>query len=139
MMRTWASIDGEDAKGQTELGLAEATIDDYAAAERAFRAAIRLEPTRADAWLELGLVLETLNRTDELTALAAEAALAGLGAEAHFLKAWAMRRAGRHEEALAERRSDAGDDQSDSPPSTARRPLRPARPGRRGVRFSSRR
>ena len=102
VMRMWASIDGEDAKGQTELGLAEATLDDYAAAERAFRAAIRLEPGRVEAWLELGLVLETLNRVDELTTLAAEADAAGLGAEAHFLRAWALRRQGRHEEALAE-------------------------------------
>jgi tetratricopeptide (TPR) repeat protein len=102
VMRMWASIDGEDAKGQTELGLAEAAVDDLEAAERAFRAAVRLDPGLAEAWLVLGLVLETLNRVDDLGALAAEAASAGLGAEAHFLRAWALRRQGRHEEALAE-------------------------------------
>ncbi|HTU12937.1 MAG TPA: sulfotransferase [Allosphingosinicella sp.] len=102
VLRTWAQIDGEDARGQTDLGLAEAAVDDYAAAERAFREAIRLDPARLEAWLELGLVLETLNRTDDLAALAEEAARAGLGAEAHFLTAWALRRQNRFEEALAE-------------------------------------
>jgi len=102
VMRMWASIDGEDAKGQTELGLAEAAVDDFAAAERAFRTAIRLDPGRVEAWLDLGLVLETLNRVDDLATLAAEAAAAGLGAEAHFLRAWALRRQGRHADALVE-------------------------------------
>lgn len=102
VMRACAAIDGEDAGVQTELGLAEAAADDLAAAERAFRAAIRLDPAGPAAWLELGLVLEVQNRTGELTALAAEADRAGLGAEAHFLKAWALRRQGLHEAALAE-------------------------------------
>lgn len=102
VMRTWAEIDGEGARGLTDLGLAEAAVEDFAAAERAFRAAIRQEPGRLEAWLELGLVLENLNRTDDLAALAAEADQAGLGAEAHFLKAWALRRQDRFEAALAE-------------------------------------
>ncbi|HYD12523.1 MAG TPA: sulfotransferase [Allosphingosinicella sp.] len=102
VMRTCASIDGDDPRVLTELGLAEWAADDLAAAERAFRAAIRLAPASPAAWLELGLLLETLNRTDELTALAGEADTAGLGAEAHFLKAWALRRQDRYEEALVE-------------------------------------
>ena len=102
VMRSCAAIDGDDPRVQTELGLAEAAAEDLAAAERAFRAAIRLAPEAPAAWLELGLVLEALNRTEELAALAREAEAAGLGAEAHFLSAWALRRQGRHEEAVAE-------------------------------------
>ncbi len=102
VMRACAAIDGDDARVQTELGLAEAAADDLPAAERAFRAAVRLDSADPAAWLELGLVLEVQNRTGELTALAAEAELAGLGTEAHFLKAWALRRQGLHEAALAE-------------------------------------
>ncbi len=101
VMRTCASVDPDDARVQTELGLAEAAADDFEAAERAFREAIRLDPRRLDAWLELGLVLEAMNRTDELAALADQAG-AGLGAEALFIRAWALRRQGRDAEALAE-------------------------------------
>ena len=76
----WATIDGEDAKGQTELGLAEAAVDEHAAAERALRAAIRLDPTPGRRLSGARPAAGNLNRVDELTALAEEAVEAGLGA-----------------------------------------------------------
>lgn len=101
VMRIAAGIDGGNAEVQTELGLAEAAMRDFEAAERAFREAIRLNPRNASAYLELGLVLENLNRTEALSALSEQAAAAGLGDEAEFLVAWALRREGKLAEALA--------------------------------------
>jgi len=84
-----------------ELGLAEASERDTAAAEAALRRAIALDPRLVEAYLELGLLLETLNRLDEVDALIAAAAEAGIsGGEFDFLKAWALRRAGRFDAAL---------------------------------------
>ena len=102
VMRTCASIDGNNPKVQTELGCAEAGAEAFDDAERAFRMAIRLDPKGAPAYLEFGLVLERLNRTEDLAALAADAEMAGLGAEAHFLQAWVLQRQGRFEAALSE-------------------------------------
>ncbi len=101
MMREAARVSPDDARIQTELGLAEAGVREFEAAEAAFRAAIRLDPRATAAWLELGLLLENLNRIDALAALVAEAEAAGeRGPEIGFLKAWALRRQNRFEEAL---------------------------------------
>jgi tetratricopeptide (TPR) repeat protein len=101
MMREAARVSPDDARIQTELGLAEAGGRDFEAAERAFRAAVRLDRHATAAWLELGLLLENLNRIDDLAALVAEAEAAGeRGPELGFLKAWALRRRNRFEEAL---------------------------------------
>ena len=90
-----------DPAVHTELGLAEAGMHDFAAAERAFREAIRLTKGFTPAFLDLGLLLENLNRVDDLVALAAEADARELKEpEADFIRAWALRRQGRFEEAM---------------------------------------
>jgi tetratricopeptide (TPR) repeat protein len=98
VMREAAKVTPDDPVIQTELGLAEAGARDLAAAERAFRAAIALDPRATSAYLELGLLLENLNRIDDLAALVAQAEAAG--PEIDFIKAWALRRQGRFKEAL---------------------------------------
>jgi len=101
VMREAAKVTPADPVVQTELGLAEAGARDFEAAERAFRAAIRLDPRATSATLELGLLLENLNRIDDLAALADAAEAGGLaGPEIGFIKAWALRRQGRFAEAL---------------------------------------
>ena len=101
VMRDAVRLAPRDASVQTELGLAETGAREFAAAERAFREAIRLSPGFTSAYLELGLLLENLNRIDELATLAEEAEARGVsGPELSFIKAWALRRQGRFEEAL---------------------------------------
>ena len=102
LMREAARVSPDLARVQTELGLAEAAAHAFGAAEEAFRAAIRIEPGNIAPYLELGILLESLNRIDDLGALAERAAGPGGpgGAEAGFLRAWALRRQGRFEEAL---------------------------------------
>ena len=48
-MRQAARISPEHARVQIQLGFAEAEARDFAAAERAFRAAIRLDPGNISA------------------------------------------------------------------------------------------
>src|SRR5688572_455266 len=92
VMRDAVRLAPEDPNVQTELGLAEAGTRDFAAAERAYREAIRLSPSFTSVYLELGLLLENLNRIDELAALVDEAAAHRLSPpELNFIKAWALR------------------------------------------------
>ena len=101
VMREAARIAPGNAEVQTELGLAEAAARDLVAAERAFREAIRLSSGFTPAFLELALLLENLNRVDDLDALLAEAEARGDGGgEIAFVKAWSLRRQGRFDEAL---------------------------------------
>ena len=101
VMREAARISPDYVRLQMELGLAEAGMREFAAAERAFRAAIRLDPTHIAAYLELSLLLETLNRLDDLSALFDQAEAVGAGGdERNFIRAWALRRQGRFAEAL---------------------------------------
>jgi tetratricopeptide (TPR) repeat protein len=77
-------------------------MNDHPAAERAYREAIRLTPGFTPAFLELGLLLENLNRIDDLAALVAEARARGVDApELDLIRGWALRRQGRFEEAMA--------------------------------------
>jgi tetratricopeptide (TPR) repeat protein len=101
LMRDAAARAPDNAEVMTELGLAEAGARDHAAAERAFREAIRLNPQALAAYVELGVLLENLNRLDDLDALVSAAEANGVTAvEVDFLKAWNLRRQGRFEEAL---------------------------------------
>lgn len=101
LMRDAARRAPENAEVMTELGLAEAGARDHAAAERAFREAIRLNPQALAAYVELGVLLENLNRLDDLDALVSAAEANGVTAvEVDFLRAWNLRRQGRFEEAL---------------------------------------
>jgi tetratricopeptide (TPR) repeat protein len=101
VMRAAAALAPADAAVQAELGLAEASVRNFPAAEAAYRAAIRLDAGFNQAWLELGLLLENLNRVDDLAALVADAGARGFDQpEIGFLRAWALRRQRRFEEAL---------------------------------------
>ena len=100
VMREAARVSPDHPRVQLQLGFAEAGARDFPAAERAFRAAIRLDPGNIAAWLELALVLESLNRVKELDALVAQAEAAAGGPETAFIRAWALRRQGRFAEAL---------------------------------------
>lgn len=102
LMREAARRDPANAEVQAELGLAESSLADYPAAERAYREAIRLSDGFTPAYLELGLLLENLNRIDALEALIDEAQGRGVAeAELDLIRAWALRRRGRFEEAMA--------------------------------------
>ena len=101
-MREAARIAPDDAAVQTELGLAEAALRDYPEAEAAYRAAIASDPQFLAAYLELGLLLENLNRVDELAGLvdAGRRRTASRRPSSASSRAWALRRQGRFAEAL---------------------------------------
>lgn len=91
----------DDPSIRIELGLAESSLRDFAAAESAYKDAIRLGTGFSQAWMELGLLYENLNRIDDLQAHLDRAEQAGATPpEMNFLKAWALRRQGRFAEAL---------------------------------------
>lgn len=101
VMREAARLAPDDPAVLIDLGLAEAGARDFAASERAFREAIRIDPRGLGGYIELGVLLENLNKVDALAELAAEAEAGGVSApELSFLKAWALRRQGRFEKAL---------------------------------------
>ena len=84
----------------TELGLAESSVRALPNPEAAYREALRLDPRFLSAYLELGLLLENLNRVDDLAALVEQAEANGMAdAELGFLQAWTLRRQGRFAEA----------------------------------------
>ena len=102
LMRQAAALHADAPGVQLELGLAEAACGDMKAAEAALRRAMEQSDGFVAAALELGLLLENLNRIDDL------AALVDLGTdratdipELLFLKAWLLRRRGALPEALA--------------------------------------
>jgi tetratricopeptide (TPR) repeat protein len=100
-MRAAAEAVPGDAGILLELGLAEAGMRDFSAAEAAFRGTIALDPGSTAANLELGLMLENLNRIDDLATLIDAAAAHGMAdAELNFLRAWLLRRRNRFDEAL---------------------------------------
>jgi tetratricopeptide (TPR) repeat protein len=100
LMRAAAEIAPDNAKVLTELGLAESAVRAYTEAEAAYREALRIDPRFLAAYLELGLLFENLNRVEDLVALVAQADANGLAdAELGFLRAWALRRQGRFEDA----------------------------------------
>lgn len=85
-----------------QLGLAEGAADAIRPAEAAYRRALELEPHSASAILEYGILLERLNRLDDLDALIATARQRRVqDGRIDFLEAWALRRRGRFAEALA--------------------------------------
>ncbi|MGZ8335662.1 MAG: tetratricopeptide repeat-containing sulfotransferase family protein [Allosphingosinicella sp.] len=101
LMRQAAELAPHLPQVQTELGLAESAVRAYPEAEAAYREALRLDPRFLSAYLELGMLLENLNRVDELAALVEQAETNRLDApELGFLKAWSMRRQGKFAEAL---------------------------------------
>ncbi|HEV2867504.1 MAG TPA: sulfotransferase, partial [Allosphingosinicella sp.] len=86
---------------RVELGLACAALQDFGAAEAEYRAALRTDPSWLPAVIELGMLLEHLNRVGEFEALVAQAEqLWPDSGEIGFLKAWLLRRQRRYREAL---------------------------------------
>jgi tetratricopeptide (TPR) repeat protein len=87
---------------QAELGFAHAAVGNLGAAEQAYRRALAVQPAFPAALLGLGLLLESSNRGEELAALLeAAAAASASGEDTALLSAFALRRQGRLEEALA--------------------------------------
>ena len=97
VLREAVAIAPGDARVQTEHGVAAAEAQAFEEAESAYRAALAADPAFTPAYVELGLLLETQNRLEDL-ALLVEAAPAS--PETGFLKAWLLRRRGRFAEAL---------------------------------------
>jgi tetratricopeptide (TPR) repeat protein len=100
VMKAAARISPDHARVQIQLGFAEAEARNFGAAERAFRAAIRLDPANIAPYLELAILLENLNRVDDLAVLVDQAETTAGGPETNFIRAWALRRQGRFAEAL---------------------------------------
>ncbi|MFK3890578.1 tetratricopeptide repeat-containing sulfotransferase family protein [Sphingomonas sp. NPDC079357] len=102
VMRDTAALFPNDPEVQLELGTAEAACENPLAAEQAFRRAIALADGYTGAFVELGLLLESVNRIDELEQVVdALAARAPDAIELDFLRAWVARRRGHVAEALA--------------------------------------
>ncbi len=102
VMRAAAALAPDDPEVQVELGTAEAACENPAGAERAFRRAIELADGYTAAFVELGLLLESVNRIDELEAVVDALAVRAPDAiELDFLRAWVARRRGDVAGALA--------------------------------------
>ena len=101
LLREGARQFPDDVTLLVELGLAEGAVGDHAAAEAAYRRALRLRPTEPRVYLEFGMLLEKLNRIEELGDLIAEAKAQGVnGPQLAFIEAWHLHRTGRFAEAL---------------------------------------
>jgi tetratricopeptide (TPR) repeat protein len=106
VLRARAAMTPDDAELQTELGLAETAMRSFAEGEQAYRTALRLKPGLTLAYVELGLLLENLNRVDDLATLIGDLERDSVNEpELDFLRAWLLRRWGHTEDAmrLAER------------------------------------
>lgn len=102
VMRDAAALAPNDPDVQLELGTAEAACENPVAAEQAFRRVIALSTGYTEAFVELGLLLESVNRIDELEQVVeALATRAPDAIELDFLRAWVARRRGHVAEALA--------------------------------------
>lgn len=90
----------EDPRVLTELGLALGALDRHEEAVEPLAKAVSLyfergDNTLRDAHIEYGVLLEMLNRVDELNQLVVRCDAAGMKeAELAFLKAWSSRRQG---------------------------------------------
>ncbi|WP_019517356.1 tetratricopeptide repeat-containing sulfotransferase family protein [Sphingomonas sp. Mn802worker] len=84
-------------------GLAEANSRDFDRAVEVFASAVARAPQRSDAYVELGLLYENLNRIDELEQLVATARASGV-ADRHvaLIAAWLHRRRDRLNDAARE-------------------------------------
>jgi tetratricopeptide (TPR) repeat protein len=101
-MRSAVRIVPGNAELWAELGMAETAAHAFEAGERAHREALRIEPGMTLAYVELGLLLENLNRIDDLKALVESLQRSGVAEpEFLFIQAWSLRRQGRLAEAMA--------------------------------------
>ena len=93
LIRTAAQQFPAHANIHYELGLAESAMREPGLAELAFRRALQIDSKHLAATLELGMLLENLNRLEDLHHLIAQAQQAGIAApELDFLRASELRR-----------------------------------------------
>ncbi len=96
-----ARLDPRDPKIFVAMGLAFSDLSDPQKAEQAFRFALQANPASLPALLNLGVLLEKANRLEELEAIVEQASrLSPDSGESRYLRALALSRAGRTEEAL---------------------------------------
>ncbi len=97
-----AALAPEDAIIAVRLGEICVATFDHARAEAQFKRALALDPAHAEAHIELAILYERSNRTDELAALVRAAETIGVESGAlGFLQALALRRERRFADALA--------------------------------------
>lgn len=96
-----ARLDPKNPKVFVSIGQAFTDLSNQQQAERAFRFALQADRTNRVGYLNLGILLEKANRTDELATLVASAKQNGAdGPEIRYLEALMLSRAGKAEEAL---------------------------------------
>lgn len=93
------AIAPDNVRVLTDLGMAYAQVDDLDKAMETYREAIGLLDGFGEAHVEYGMLLEKLNRVDDLDALVASLDKEIAPPEASFLFAWQARRAGNFEAA----------------------------------------
>lgn len=93
---------GDSADAQIERARTLTGLQRLDQAEQAYRSALRSRPGSAEAWLELGIVLERAGRAAELPGLLAAAQREGVASDGlAYLHALQLEREGRIEDALA--------------------------------------
>lgn len=99
VLRDALQIAPDDYDTLLQLGLTEARLDETDTAVTTLRKAIANAPGFGDAHIELAMLFESLNRVEDLAALADSVDMAGAPPEAAFLHAWRARRDGEFERA----------------------------------------
>jgi tetratricopeptide (TPR) repeat protein len=96
-----ASLDRQNPNIFVVIGLTFSRLFDVNQAENAYRVALQVGPQCGAAYLNLAILLERANRTEELKALQSQALANGVTAgEAEYVQALVCRREGKLEEAL---------------------------------------
>ncbi|HEX8213955.1 MAG TPA: sulfotransferase [Allosphingosinicella sp.] len=99
---TAARLDPRNPEIFVAIGTSFTSLEERAQAEQAFRLAVKVAPGFAAGYVNLGIALEQANKLDELDALLRQAQAEGVaGGEIDYLRAVALRREGKLEEALA--------------------------------------
>lgn len=103
LLRTAATALPDHAEIHAELGLAEAALGRFDAAEAAYRTAIELSPGFTPAYIDLAVLLDSHNRVDALSELSDAARAKAIDDDSGigFLHAAALRRQGAPGDALA--------------------------------------
>lgn len=105
-----ARIDRGNPEVFVAIGLTFAELGEFDRAEQGYRFGIQADPYHAQAYLNLGILLEQANRLGELDELAAGAAAQDVDADVQsFLQALIARRKGDDQAALALARKVRGD------------------------------
>ena len=96
------TVSPPDPELLVELGEGRMAALQFGSAERAFRQALSIQPDHADAHIRLALLLENINREDEMRSALKEAERAGVERGAvQFIRALVCRRESAFEQGLA--------------------------------------